>query len=286
MIWLVSVLSVLDREEVRAGEAEGGREAMNKDHYNFCYPTPPDQLRDLATDRPDKTEGPSTVDAGHVQLEMDFATFTRDRAGDVETESWNVAPFNLRIGLLNNVDLSLIFGDYIRQRTDERRTRTVSTAPGAGDFIARVKVNLWGNDVGATAFAVLPFVKFPTNTGGVGNNSIEGGFLLPFAAQLPGNFGLGMETGIQFVRNDAGGGRQEEFINSVTIGHELIGKLSGYCEFFSSVRTERGASWVGTVDLGLTYRFAKNLQLDGGCNIGVTDAADDINAFSGISIRF
>lgn len=243
-------------------------------------------MRELSTDRPDKTEGPTTVDAGHFQLEMDFATFTRDRTGNVETESWNVAPFNLRVGLLNNVDLSLIFEDYLHERTDDRRTRAVSTSSGVGDFITRVKINLWGNDDGATAFAVLPFVKFPTNTGSVGNNSIEGGFLLPFGVQLPAEFDCGMETGVQFLHNDSGDGRHEEFINSVTFSHALVGKLSSYAEFSSSVSTERNASWVGTVDVGLSYRLTRNLQMDAGCNIGVTHAADDINAFSGISIRF
>ena len=78
----------------------------------------------------------------------------------------------------------------------------------------------------------------------------------------------------------------EEFVNSITFEHEIAGKLEGYCEFFSAVSTERDSRWIGTVDLGLTYALAKNLQLDCGCNVGVTRSADDVNAFTGISIRF
>ncbi len=282
----IAMLFLLSGVRAIAGETDGATNPPEKARYNLFNPTPQNSLREFATDRPDKTEGPTTVDAGHFQIEMDFATFTRNQADGAKTEIWNVAPFNLRVGLLNNVDLSLIFENYVHVRADDRRARTVSIVSGVGDFITRVKINFWGNDGGTTAFAALPFVKFPTNTGGIGNNSVEGGLLLPFSVQLPGKFDLGMETGIQFLRDEFGSGRHEEFINSITLGHELVGELAGYCEFFSSVSTERDAGWVGTIDVGLTYRLTKNLQLDCGCNIGVTHAADDINAFSGISVRF
>jgi hypothetical protein len=97
---------------------------------------------------------------------------------------------------------------------------------------------------------------------------------------------MGMETGVLFLRNEAGPDYHQEFVNSITFAREIVGKLSGYCEFFSSVSTERDSDWVGTVDVGFAYALTANLQLDCGCNIGVADAADDINAFSGISVRF
>ena len=75
-------------------------------------------------------------------------------------------------------------------------------------------------------------------------------------------------------------------MNTVTFGHDIIGDLGGYVEFFSSVSAEAGSDWVGTVDLGLTYALTKNIQLDAGINIGVTRAADDWNPFVGISWRF
>ena len=249
----------------------------NKSRYNLFNPTPANLLRELATDRPDKTEGPTTVDAGHCQFEMDFATFTYDQTSGVQTKNWNIAAFNIRVGLLNNVELSLIFESYLREAIDDRPARTMSTLSGIGDFIARLKINLWGDDGGHTAFALFPFVKFPTSTGGA---------IFPFSIKLPAKVDMGMETGISFLRNESGGNYHEEFVNSVTFTREIIGKLSGYCEFFSSVPTEHDSDWSGTVDFGLTYALTENLQLDCGCNIGVTHAADDINAFSGISVRF
>jgi hypothetical protein len=97
---------------------------------------------------------------------------------------------------------------------------------------------------------------------------------------------MGLETAASFLRNDANGNYHTEFDNMVTFDHNIIGKLSGYCEFFSSVSTERGASWVGTIDVGLEYLVTKNVQLDCGCNVGVTRAADDVNPFAGITVRY
>ena len=261
-------------------------ELQDKSRYNLFHPTPDNLLRELATDRPDKTESPTTVDAGHFQIEMDFATFTRDETNGLETETWNIAPFNVRIGLLNNVELSLIFESYLREDVEDGTTKARSTLSGAGDFITRLKINLWGNDSGRTAFAVFPFVKFPTNTDSLGNTSVEGGAIFPFSAKLPAQVEMGMETGVLFLRNEAGPDYHQEFVNSITFSREIVGKLSGYCEFFSSVSTERDSEWVGTFDVGFTYALTANLQLDCGCNIGVTDSADDINVFSGISVRF
>jgi len=261
-------------------------ELEDKRRYNLFNSTPANLLRELATDRPDKTEGPTTVDAGHCQFEMDFATFTYDRTDGVRTKNWNIVPFNIRVGLLNTVELSLIFESYLRQAIEDRPARTMSILSGIGDFTTRLKINLWGDDGGQTAFALFPFVKFPTSTGGLRDAPVEGGAIFPFSIKLPAKIDMGMETGVSFLRNESGGNYHQEFVNSVTFTREIIGKLSGYCEFFSGVITEHDSDWIATVDLGVTYALTENLQLDCGCNIGVTRAADDINAFSGISVRF
>src|SRR4051794_16404126 len=53
--------------------------AVDKCQYTLFHPTPRHLMRELATDRPDKTETAYSVDAGHFQLEMDLHTYTHDR---------------------------------------------------------------------------------------------------------------------------------------------------------------------------------------------------------------
>jgi hypothetical protein len=264
-----------------------GADALpDKSRFNLFNPTPEDALRELSPDRPDVTESPYTVDAGHFQLEMDFANFTRDASGGIETQTWNVAPFNFKIGLLNDVDLQLGYDSYLNARTKNTGTGATATRSGFGNFTTRLKINLWGNDRGTTAFALLPFVKFPTGTGALGNNAVEGGLILPLAVTLPAGFDLGSEAGFGYLRDGDGHRYHGDFVNSVTIGHGIAGKLSGYVEFVSEISTEPHAGWISTVDVGLEWRLTKNIQLDCGCNFGATPAADDEHVFGGVTMRF
>jgi hypothetical protein len=162
----------------------------------------------------------------------------------------------------------------------------VSKRRGFGDITTRVKWNLWGNDGGETAFALMPYLKLPTNQDQLGNRSVEGGLIAPLAVELPAGWGMVLMTQFDVVRNEASSGYHPEFVNSVSFSHDLIGDLGGYVEFFSKVSTERGSAWEGTVDLGLTYALTKNVQLDAGINFGLTRAADDFNPFIGLSWRF
>ena len=90
---------------------------------------------------------------------------------------------------------------------------------------------------------------------------------------------------VGFRRDAAGSDYHAAFLNSITLGHDLTKKLAGYIEFFSEVSTERGSAWVGTVDVGLTYALSPDLQLDAGVNLGVTDSAEDVNPFLGLTWR-
>lgn len=243
-------------------------------------------MRELTPDRPDKTESPYTVDAGHFQLEMDFANYTTDTTGGITTHAWNAAPINLKAGLLNNVDVQLVYDNYMNVFTRDDRTGVSTRQSGFGDLTMRLKINLWGNDGGTTAFGLLPFVKFPVNTDQLGNNAVEGGIILPLAVKLPHDFDVGMETAFIALQNDGDSDYHADFINSITVDHALIGKLNGYVEFFSDISTQRHAAWVGTVDVGLEYQLGENIQFDCGCNFGITRSADDFNPFAGVTVRF
>jgi hypothetical protein len=260
--------------------------APDKSGFNLFNPVPEYSMRDLSPDRPDATESPFTVDAGHYQLEMDFANFTHDKTGGTTTTTWEAGDFNLRIGLLNQLELSLIFDNYLQVHSDDRVTGTSMTQSGVGDFTSRLKINLWGDDGGRTAFGLLPYVKFPTSTDGLGNNAVEGGMIFPLAVSLPHDFDLSLETAASLMKNNDNGGYHEEFIASASLDHQIIGKLNGFVEFFSNFTTASHAGWVGTVDTGLEYLVTKNIQLDLDCYFGVTPAAADYNPFCGITVRF
>lgn len=263
--------------------------AADKSQFHIFDPTPREQMREMSTDRPDLTESAYTVDAGHFQLEMDIVSFFRDRrnpAGDIRSDAWLVAPVNLKIGVANWADLQVIVSPWNYVETDDRTTGTHTVNDGFGDIVTRFKVNLWGNDGGSTALAVMPFVTLPTSQDSVGNRLLDGGVVVPFAAELPWSFGLGMQSGIAWARDNSGGGPATELVNSITFGREVFGDLAGYVEFFTLVSTDAGSAWQGYLDVGFTYALNANTQLDCGVNIGVTTTANDWNPFLGISWRY
>jgi hypothetical protein len=121
-----------------ADETSDPATSKDKGRYSLFHPTPPELMRELLPDRPDKTESPYTVDAGHFQLEMDFAKFVQDRSDRVHLRSWNLAPCNLKLGLLNNVDLQLVFDSSLHHRIEDRAARSTTTRSGLGDVITRL----------------------------------------------------------------------------------------------------------------------------------------------------
>ena len=259
-------------------------ELPDKNQYNLFHPTPNTLLRELATDRPDKTENPYTVDAGHFQLELDLINYTLDHQAGQTTRAVAIVPFNLKTGITNNLDLQFIAETFTTQRT--RQGKTNETISGFGDIIVRCKTNIWGNDGGKTGFGMISFAKLPTNQAGLGNNALEGGVIFPLEVKLPRDWDLGLMTEVDYRQNSTGSAYHEEFINTITVAHQIVGKLEGYVEFFSSVSTEKDSEWVGTFDFGFTYRLCPNVQLDAGVNLGVTESADDVNPFLGLTVRY
>jgi len=261
----------------------------DKSGYNLFNPTPDEYMREMSPDRPDKTDSPFTVDAGHFQLELDFANFTYDapnsERGNVKSEDYQITPMNLKVGVFNNTDFQLVLTPWQWERTYDESTGMVEQKSGFGDITPRVKVNLIGNDGGFFALALIPFVTLPTRQDNLGNGSVEGGVGIPYAFDVP-NWDVGFQTTFNCDHNGVGSGYHAEFDNSVSIGHAVIGKLSYHVEFFSSVTTEQNSSWIGTFDTWFTYQADKNLCLDAGVYIGVTQSADDWHTWLGMTWRY
>lgn len=273
-----------------AADAPSLTAGTDKSRYHLFHPTPREEMRALSTDRPDQTESAYTVDAGHFQAEWDIVNFVYDRhnvdKANERVESFTVMPINLKVGLCNNVDLQVVIDSYVHERVENFAAGTTRTREGFGDVTARLKINFWGNDGGDTAFGALPFVKFPTASEGLGNDVIEPGVLFPLAVELPAGFGMGLMTGVEFTAGDENKLTHADFVNSITFAHDIVGNLGGYIEFFTVISTEDATDWAGSVDAGLTYGVTENVQIDAGVNVGVTRAADDVNPFVGMSVRY
>jgi hypothetical protein len=138
------------RDAARSPALRAARTATaDKSRYDLFNPTPRELMRPLSTDRPDVTESPYTVDAGHFQVELSFFEYARDNGGNVD--EWDVLPFNVKVGLTNNVDLELLVVPYVSVDVDNPFGGG-NDGSGFGPLTLRAKINLWGNDGGGAPF--------------------------------------------------------------------------------------------------------------------------------------
>ena len=266
--------------------AKDGAAPVRKSGRTLLSPTPRESMRELATDRPDQTESPYTVDAGRLQLEMDFLQMTLERAGGGATRiaSWSATPFNLKLGLLNNVDVQLVLNPYAHLRVETANAPGARTASGFGNVATRVKVNLWGNDEGRTAFGVMAFVAWPLPASAIRSGRTDWGLIFPFAVNIREGWDLGAMTRLD-VLADPDGSRHAYLVNSVTVGHPLTNRLGMYVEALAALGFG-DSEWLGQLDVGWTYAVRDTIRLDWGMNVGLVGSAPALQPFAGLSVRF
>ena len=256
-------------------------ETPDKSGYTFFDPTPASALRSFNTDRPTKSNVATTVDAGHVQYESDLVNYSHSNVGGVSTRL--VAAFDpvLKVGLTNRTDLEVQFGGYQWLSGNQRSI----AARGAGDLTIRTKINLFGNEGGA-AVALIPYVKFATAAGGLGNGHTEGGVIAPISLPLPLGFTLLLGAEVDVLRNAADSGHHFNFTQLANISHPVGDKVNVYAEVYSMLGTDHRTPPVYTFDAAATYAVTDTLQLDVGANVGLNRAAPNLQIYTGIGQRF
>jgi hypothetical protein len=258
----------------------------DKSQYWLLNPVPADQMRSFSTDRPPKANVPYTVDAGHFQYETDLVNFTHQVVGSVHTDTLLVPNPTLKVGVTNNVDLE-VNTPFVGVHSFNATTVVSNTFWNIGDTFVRSKINLWGNDGGDTAAAVIPYIKAPSAPPGIGNGAVEGGLIGPVAVSLPSNFTLLLVPEVDVLKDSADGGYHGNYVLDVNLSHELIKNVTGYVEFwydYNADPTQRAN--LASVDLAVAWVFLPNVQVDFGANIGVTNATPAIQVFAGLSQRF
>jgi len=231
-------------------------------------------LRPLSPDRPDVTESPNTVDAGHFQMEADIARVTRDEG----LTSYGFAHTNLKFGLAHFWDVQLVVESLVGLEGPDGYDW------GYGDTTLRTKLNVFGNDAGPVALAVMPWVKFPT-AGSRGNEKVEGGLIVPLGLDLPAGFECGLMAEGDWMANEANTDYHLEILNSAVLGHDLVGPLGAYVEAIGVHSTEPGSQYALSAAVGFTYDIDGWLQPDAGVVVGLTEAAEDVSPFVGLSLK-
>jgi hypothetical protein len=262
--------------------------APDKSGYNLLNPTPDDEMRKFAPDRPTKGFSVRTIDAGHVELEMDTFNETYSKYLGIATRSIQAFDPNVRIGITNWAEFDIQFNGLQSSRSlDSESGAIAAQGSGFGDVVLRTKMNLFGNDDGPVGLAIIPYVKLPSSAPVISNGAVEGGLIAPLALRLPQDYIVTLMTEVDALK-DAQNHREANFVNLIGVSHPIPGieGANAMVELFSSVGADRAAPPIYTFDLGANYRLDKHTFLDVGLNLGLNNAAPKVQIYTGISVRF
>jgi hypothetical protein len=269
--------------------AQADPAAPDKSGYSLFDPTPDDEMRKFAPDRPTKGFSVRTIDAGHFELETDLFNYTYSRYLGLTTRSVQALDPTLKVGLTNWADLEIQFnGLQSSQSFDSPSGTGPALGGGFGDVFLRTKVNLFGNDDGPAGLAVIPYVKLPSSTSVISNGAVEGGLIVPLALRLPQDYLVTLMTEVDDLKDANNSGRFANFINLVSVSHPLPGieGANGMVELFSSAGADPATPPIYTFDLGMNYRLDQHTFLDVGLNLGLNNAAPKAQIYTGVSVRF
>jgi hypothetical protein len=243
--------------------------------YHVFNPVPRDQMREFSIDRPDVTESPNTVDAGHFQFEGDLIKWTRDSQYHKSNRTISVFSGLYKMGLLKSWDIHLGLEMYNIYKDFEGHT----LEKGYGTTTIRLKHNFWGNDGDTkTALGVIPYISFPSSDQG-GEEVFGVGF--PFSFAVDENLGGGAQFQVDFLP-DGEGGHDAAFLQTIVIGGALIGDVDFYAELAGYFLQDSDSYYFANG--GLIYNIGQNVKVDVATNLGLTKTTPT-RAYVGLSFR-
>lgn len=252
--------------------------------YHLFNPTPKEQMRQMHTDRPDVTETPYTVDAGHLQFEFDFLNIYRHPISLKRRET-DLLFLNgiAKIGITENLDFETVFSATEWHFPDKRNTPndTITSRMGFGDLGFRLKYNLTGNKHERFGLAIMPSFLMPLKNQASEDLYVPG-ITLIWATELPNNMELGGQIENYRIYN-----RDKRFLHSewwatIELGFNLVNKLSSFVEYVA-ILGENNA-YIHTANSGLIYEVTPNFNLDAAFNLGL-NALSPSTIFFGFSLR-
>ncbi len=280
LFWLLGLLPV-------CGHAQQARRPTPYDsaHFSWRKPVPRHRLRELQPDRPGITESSFTVDAGHVQLEMDAGRLRNSGSGnDEQSRDLHLAYTMLKLGLSRRTDLQLELPLYsvAKQRPSAADTWQERNA-GFGDVTVRVKHNFVGDDQqGTFAMAVIGFVRLPTG-GATGTGGPEYGVVLPLDVALSDHASLGMQLGSDLGYDRESAGHFLRLTPSAALEYDFTRRLGLVTEAVAQWSTMQ-RRWQASLNIAPLIKVNSNLQLDCGTHLALNQLSDH-EYFVGFTLR-
>jgi len=267
----------------RNGSRRKSRGTLMQWSYGTSFSGGPDLDAPLVTDRPDFTEASSTVGLGVAQLEFGY-TYIHDNSGGVSRHTQSLGEPLLRVGM---------FAEWLELRialfptSDRTITQGISeTVAGTDELYLGFKIALTPQEGILPEMALIPQMNVPIGRSAHTSGSLEPGLNWIYAWEI--NDFISTAGSTQGNRRfDDTGDSYLEMAQSWTVAYSLSDKLGAYTEWFALIPS--GADTAQTehyANGGFTYLISNDVQFDIRAGLGLNDAAADVFAGTGFSIRF
>ncbi len=220
------------------------------------------------------TEWTTTVKPGRFLLEVDAISLSIDREPGLKYTAFGAASTFLTTGLTANWDIQMGAQFSLSQKFDA--AGLTERHSGMGDIYLRTKWRFYESAETSTAIALLPYVKLPTNSGGVGNDSVEGGIIVPLQTELVGGFNFAAMGGLDFLRNDNDDGYDTHWFASASVSRRILKTIGIYGEA-TMAKSSGSAPWAGTMGVGATLNVSESVWWDYAIYRGLSSGATDWN---------
>lgn len=236
----------------------------------------------LIADRPDFTEGPSTVGLGAAQIELGY-TFGRGREGGATVIAHSLGEPLLRLGLFAEW-LELRFGAGLIARRTQMNGASLDDN-GFDDLYLGVKLALSEQNGVIPALGILPQATFPTGSDGFSGGKVLPGLNLVYSWDVTGAFSLSGGTQVNRAVGEEGGAIAE-WAQSLSGGIGLGDRHGLYGEWFALFSDEPGGMLAEHyLNTGLTWLPMDDLQWDIRVGVGLNDRAEDVFFGTGFALR-
>ena len=249
-------------------------------------PASPPALSAICTDRPTKSSGACTVDAGHFQYEADIANATFQHLDGVTTDTYLVTNPTLKYGVTSNIDVEATLSplEIVTTHAEGGPTHTIA---GVGDLYLKLKYDFLSAYGGNLQAAIIPYVKAPTARHGIGDGSVEGGALLPASYKLNSLLTFTITPEVDDLKDSDGTGHHLNTEQLINVGVSLPQNVTVYGELWGDWNFDpTGTVRQYSADVAAAYVIGQYLQLDGGLNFGLNRYTPGVQAYVGISQKF
>jgi hypothetical protein len=206
------------------------------------------------------TETTQTIEPGGVLVRMDAISLGIDPGTSAPNQYDALALGTTLVyaGLTDTVDLE--FGAQLFLRNTYSTDGTDHTQSGIGDITLRPKWTFWRDPASGQAAAIVPFVMLPTNSKAVGNNSVQGGVILPWSMDIAAGTKAAAMVEWDELRNVANTRYDTRWYGSAELSWHLGTTLGAFAEATLSDSTAGSSTFAGTAGVGATLTVSHGFQ--------------------------